>query len=147
MNWTVCCGTQGAANIPANAPELCKWTVYCIVHLINFYDIPPGLLIGMDQTGIIIFMAKNKTYAKKGTKQVDIAECDKKQAYTLCIASTPVGDILPFQQVWNGKTWASPPSTSAKGMDEAIALGFDFASANSKKKNSHFSILKTIKEV
>ncbi len=147
MDWTVRRGTQAAAHIPENAPEMCERALFRIVHLITFYDIPASLIINMDQTGIILFTANNKTYAAKGSRQVTIAGKDEKRAYTLCVATTPAGDILPFQQVWSGKTKQSLPSNRAPGMVEAIASGFDFASADSKKKTSHFSTLKTMKEV
>jgi hypothetical protein len=64
MDWTVRHGTRAAAHIPDDAPVLLERTLFRIVHLINFYDIPPGLIVNMDQTGVIILMAKNKTYAK-----------------------------------------------------------------------------------
>lgn len=147
MDWTVCSGTRASAHIPSNAVELCERTLYHIVHLINFYDIPPELVINMDQTGVMILMTYNKTYAQKGSKQVDITSQDEKQAYTLCVATTPAGDILPFQQVWSGKTRGSLPSGTASGMKEALENGFHFGAADSKKKTSHFSTLKTMKEV
>ncbi|KIM38062.1 hypothetical protein M413DRAFT_13027 [Hebeloma cylindrosporum] len=147
MDWSVRRGTQAAAHIPDDANIVCERALFRIVHLITFYDIPPGLIINMDQTGIILFMANNKMYGPKGASQITIAGKDEKRAYTLCVATTPAGDILPFQQVWSGKTKQSLPSDQAPGMDEAKELGFDFASADSKKTTSHFSTLKTMKEL
>lgn len=77
---------------------------------------------------------------------MDITGRDEKRAYTLCVRTTPTGAILPFQQVWSGKTRGSLPRANANGMAEAKELGFDFAVADSKKKTSHFSTLKTMKE-
>ncbi len=51
MDWTVRRGTQAAAHIPENAPEMCERALFRIVHLITFYDIPASLIINMDQTG------------------------------------------------------------------------------------------------
>jgi len=148
MDWTIRKGTRAAAHIPANVTELCERTFFRIVHLIINYKIPPELLINMDQTGVIIFMTSNTTYEQKGSRQVDIVGKDEKRAYTLCVASTPAGDILPFQQVWSGKTRQSLPSANADGIDEANEnLGFDFVTANSKKASSHFSTFKTMKGV
>lgn len=146
MDWSVRRGTQAAAHILANMSEVCKRTVFRIVHLIHFYNLPPELIIGMDQTGVIILMAHNKTYAPKGSSQVDIAGRDEKRAYTLCVGTTLTGAILLFQQVWSGKTRGSLPTVNAKGMDKAIEFGFDFTTADSKKQTSHFSMLKTMKE-
>lgn len=111
------------------------------------YDIPPELWINIDQLGMFILPHNQITYHDKNAKQVDTHGKEDKRAYTLCVASSAAGDFLPFQQVWSGKTAASLPSSTADGMDEARELGFDFAFAQSKKRTSHFSTLKTMKEV
>lgn len=78
---------------------------------------------------------------------MDIVAKDEKRAFTLLVASTPDGTFLPFQQVWAGASAQSLPSANARGMAEACANGFNFAFAKSDKKGSHFSTLKTMKEV
>lgn len=147
LNWTERKGTRAAAHIPENADKLCQRMFFRIVHLVNWYDIPLCLLINMDQLGIILLLANNTTYHDKGFRQVNVMGKDEKRAYTLCVASTAAGDALPFQQVWSGKTKGSLPKASATSMDEATANGFHFAFADSPKKTSHFSTLKTMKEV
>ncbi|KAJ2936155.1 hypothetical protein H1R20_g939, partial [Candolleomyces eurysporus] len=127
MGWSLRHGTRAAAKLPDDAVEQC-------------------LVVNMDQTGVIILMSKKRTYEQKGARQVSILHQDEKRAYTLCVASTPAGDILPFQQVWAGKTSTSLLSSDAKGHAEALELGFHFTVANSDKKTSHFSTLKTMKE-
>jgi hypothetical protein len=67
--------------------------------------------------------------------------------YMLLIASTADGDFLPFQQVWAGASEQSLPSLNAPGMQDALDRGFDFTFAKSDKKTSHFSTIKTMKEV
>ncbi|KAG6814785.1 hypothetical protein H0H93_012246 [Arthromyces matolae] len=146
LSWTVRHGTRAAAHIPDNAPELCERALFRIFHLILFYDIPLKLLINMDQTGILILLSHLRTYEKKGARQVDIVGKDEKRAYTLCVATTADGDILPFQQIWTGKTQASLPSPKAPGYNEALKLGIQFTTANSPKTTSHFSTFKTMKE-
>ncbi|KAJ3791995.1 hypothetical protein GGU11DRAFT_819129 [Lentinula aff. detonsa] len=138
LDWSVRCGTRAAAHLPSNASELCKRSFFRIVHLVNMYDIPARLRINMDQTGIGLMMTRNKTYEAKGSRQVDIHATDEKRAYTLCVASTP--------DVWSGSTARSLPDSNAIGMDEALEFGFQFTFAASKKKTSHFSTLKTMKE-
>ncbi|KAJ2934644.1 hypothetical protein H1R20_g2448, partial [Candolleomyces eurysporus] len=146
MGWSLRHGTRAAAHLPDDAHAVCERAFYRLVHLIHFYDIPPGLIINMDQTGVYILKSHNITYDTKGKRQVDINNLDEKRAYTLCVASTPAGDILPFQQVWAGQTKASLPTERASSYKEAIDLGFHFAFAQSPKKTSHFSTLKTMKE-
>lgn len=111
------------------------------------YDIPPELWINIDQLGMYILPHNQITYHDKNAKQVDTHGKEDKRAYTLCVASSAAGDFLPFQQVWSGMTAASLPAATADGMDEARELGFDFTFAQSKKRTSHFSTLKTMKEV
>lgn len=147
LDWSIRHGTRAAAHLPDNASELCKRSLFRIFHLINHYDIPPKLRINMDQTGIGLMMTPKTTYAKKGSRQVDIHATDEKRSYTLCVASTPDGDLLPFQVVWSGLSARSLPSGTADGMQEARHFGFDFTFAASAKKTSHFSTLKTMKEV
>ncbi|KAH7904029.1 hypothetical protein BJ138DRAFT_971642, partial [Hygrophoropsis aurantiaca] len=139
-------GTRAAAHIPENSDDLCKHTFFRLVHLINWYDIPLSLIIGMDQLGNYLMAGNDVMYNTKGARQVDVAAKDEKRAYTLCVASTPNGNLLPFQQVWPGSTKKSLPRDNAEGMSEAKEIGIQFASANSPKKTSHFSTLKTMKE-
>lgn len=101
----------------------------------------------MDQTGVVIIPAYNRTYETKGATQVDIAFKDEKRASSLAVATSCAGDFLPFQQIWSGATRRSLPSSNAVGMEEALDCGFNFTYANSDTKNSHFSTLKTMKEV
>ncbi|KAJ3816938.1 hypothetical protein F5878DRAFT_549706, partial [Lentinula raphanica] len=139
-------GTRAAAHLPLDASELCKHSFFRIVHLINMYDIPGHLCINMDQTGIGLMMTRNTTYEAKGSRQVDIHATDEKCAYTLCVASMPDGDLLPFQVVWSGSTARSLPDNTAIGMENALNFGFHFTFAGSKKKTSHFSTFKTMKD-
>jgi hypothetical protein len=103
--------------------------------------------VGFDQVGNYILPSSGMTFAEHGLKQVDIIAKDEKWAYTLLVASTPEGTFLPFQQVWSGGTERSLPSPHTHGIMEAKEKGFDFAFAKSNKKGSHFSSLKTMKEV
>ena len=101
----------------------------------------------MDQLGNYVLPGNTTTYHTKGAKQVDVVAKDEKRAYTLLVASTAGGDFLPFQQVWAGATSRSLPSEDADGMADAESYGFHFAFARSEKKTSHFSTLKTMREV
>ena len=105
------------------------------------------LVVGFDQIGSYILPSSGTTFTERGSRQVNIVAKDEKRAYTLLVASTPEGTFLLFQQVWAGASPQSLPSTNAQGMAEAHANGFDFTFAKSNKKGSHFSTLKTMKEV
>ncbi|KAJ3516355.1 hypothetical protein NMY22_g14227 [Coprinellus aureogranulatus] len=100
----------------------------------------------MDQMGVLILMSKGRTYDKKGTRQVEVRYLDEKRAYTLCVTTTPNGDILGFQQTWSGQTKRSLPTKDAPGYNEALAQGTRFTVAQSQKKTSHFSTFSSMKQ-
>ena len=102
----------------------------------------------MDQIRVYILPNSGYTYEKRGSEQVDIVAKGEKRAYSLLVASSADGDFLPFQQVWSGGTDRSVPSDQAPRLDEACDRGFDFTFTKSEKnKGSHYSTLKTMKEV
>jgi len=102
----------------------------------------------MDQIGVYILLNSGYTFEKCRSEQVDIMAKGKKCAYTLLIASSADRDFLPFQQVWSRATNRSVPSNRVPCMEEACEQGFDFAFSKSEKnKGSHYSTLKTMKEV
>jgi hypothetical protein len=102
----------------------------------------------MDQIGMYILPNSGYTFEKCRLQKVDIMAKDEKRACTLLVASSADGDFLPFQQVWSGTTNCSVPSDRAPHMVEAHERGFDFMFAKSEKnKGSHYSTLKTMKEV
>jgi hypothetical protein len=146
LEWSIRKGTRAARHIPENAQELCEEAAMHFVSVITEHNIPGDLIVGMDQQGITILIGNDCTYDKKGAKQVDIAAHDERRAYTLCVASTAAGSMLPFQQVWARASEASLPKKNLqKPVEEA--KGFCFAFAKSKKQTSHFSTLKTMQEV
>ncbi|KAH9927827.1 uncharacterized protein B0H18DRAFT_1118347 [Fomitopsis serialis] len=116
LGWSVRKGTRAAAHIPDNATELCERTFFRIVHAVVMYDIPATLIVGMDQTGVYVLPNNNTTYEETGVRQVNVAAKDEKRAYTLCVATSADGDILPFQQVWSGQSTRSLPDSDANGM-------------------------------
>lgn len=107
----------------------------------------PQLIINYDQTGVYIRPNQSQTFEERGSKQVSVVGNDEKRAYTLGVASTADGTLLPLEQVWSGSTAKSLPKSTADGFQEAKAHGFHFTFAASKKKTSHFSTLKTMKEL
>jgi hypothetical protein len=145
MKWSVRKGTRDARHIPENHEELCKEAFMRFVNVIAHHEIPLSLVVNMDQQGITLLIGNDHTYDEKGIKQIDITARDERRAYTLCVASTPTGILLPFQQVWGGQSSRSLPEEVYRASAEK--KGIHFAFAQSQKKTSHFSTLKTMKEV
>jgi hypothetical protein len=147
MNWSPRVGTRSAAKLPDDADEQCERTLFRICYALHWNQIPPELLINIDQQGMYVLPNCSTTWETVGTKQIDVIAKDEKRAYTILVGSTPTGDILPFQAFWGGKTAGSLPKDDAPGMDDAKARGFHFAAAASETSpRSHFSTLKTMKE-
>ena len=130
-------------DIPGKVSTLMPLSSRSSFYLISLLQ----LVIGMDQLGNYVWADTKTTFDQKGKRQINITALDEKRAYTLLVATTPTGDALPFQQVWSGATMCSLPKATAEGMSEARELGIHFAFAQSEKKTSHFSTLKTMKEV
>lgn len=63
--------------------------------------------------------------------------------FTLVVASSCGGDILPFQSVWGGTSDASLPKATASRRAEADALGFTYDHGDTR----HWSSLETTKNV
>ncbi|KAF8983362.1 hypothetical protein BDQ17DRAFT_1336533 [Cyathus striatus] len=147
MNWSLRQATRAAAHLPIDAPDSCERTFFCLVYAMKWENIPPSLVVNVDQMGMFVLPSSSRTYHDKGAKQVDAVAKDEKRAYSLLVASSTDRNILPFQQVWGGKSSHSLPSAAAFGISEAIELKFHFAFAASESNpRSHFSTLKTMKE-
>ncbi|KZP06715.1 hypothetical protein FIBSPDRAFT_914658 [Athelia psychrophila] len=100
----------------------------------------------MDQTGVYLVPGNNVTYNDRDVRQVNHASMDEKCAYTLVVASSCTGYILPFQQVGSGATVKICPTGNSNGMEEALDRGFHLTFTKNPKKTSHFSTFKTMIE-
>jgi hypothetical protein len=138
MHWTVQKGTHATKHLPDDWVNVCTKAFFCYHNIIQQHDIT-------DQVGITLLLGNNTTYNVIGQKQIDIVAQDEKCAYSLCVASTPNGNLLPFQQVWSGKTVQLLPQADV--CKSAEAEGFVFSAAQSKKRTSHFSTLESMKDV
>jgi hypothetical protein len=101
----------------------------------------------MDQIGNYVLLSNGYTFHTQGAEQVDIVAKDEKRACSLTVGRSMSRTFLPFQQIWGGATNKGQPSGQAPRMVDAIERGFDFTFAKSAKKGSHYSTLKTVKEV
>ena len=84
--------------------------LFDIKAVVEMMDIPPELVINWDQTGIKIVPVSSWTMEKKGAKRVEIAGVEDKHQITAVFAATAVGDFLPIQVIYQGKTAASLPT-------------------------------------
>ena len=73
-------------------------------------EIPPPLIINLDQTGIHYVPAGSWTMEKEGAKRVEIVAADDKRQITAVFAGTLCGDILPPQLIYKGTTCCCLPT-------------------------------------
>jgi hypothetical protein len=78
----------------------------------------------MDQTQVVYQMGGGLTFDTMGISQVSVLGIDEKHAFTLVVAVSGAGDLLPFQAIFQGKTKLSTPSSKACGCNEANQRGF-----------------------
>lgn len=67
-------------------------------------DIPPELIINWDQTGIKLVPSSNWTMEKRGAKRVEIVGVNDKRQITAVFCGSLMGDFLPIQLIYQGKT-------------------------------------------
>lgn len=77
--------------------------------VVEMEDIPPKLVFNWDQTGISIVPGSSWTMEVKGSKRVEIVGMDDKRQITAVFCGTLMGEFLPLQLIYQGKTSACLP--------------------------------------
>ena len=74
-----------------------------IAYLIKLYNIHLSLVVNTDQTNIhLVPLAGDRTWEKKGSKDVGVIGGDDKRAITACVSSAAYGSLLPVQLIFSG---------------------------------------------
>lgn len=116
-------GGHNAQTLPDDWQEQCERiiSVYCCVYLtllemcyrianrVFRYNIPPELVINLDQMGLMILQNRNKTWVKKGTKSVGVLGGGDKRLITAVPIVTASGKLVSVQLIFAGKTTACEP--------------------------------------
>ena len=108
--------------------------------LINFISIFNNILFCISHVGIhLVPMAHERTWERKGSKDIKVVGLEDKRHVTVCVSSTSDGVLLPMQVIFMDKTKHSLPTT----FDAKLCLdhGFHFTMTC-----NHWSNLKTCKE-
>ena len=109
MGWSWRVSTSAASKLPndwrTRGIEMAKRIAYNV----QLYKIHPSMIVNVDQTGVRLVAADNKTYDTKCAKSVKVIGNDDKRQITACIASSADGDLLPLQLIFEGKTKLSEP--------------------------------------
>ena len=83
-----------------------------ISDIVKMENIPCELILNSDQTGVRLVPSCNWTMDNKGVKRVSISGIDDKRQITLVLCGSMIGDFLPPQLIYKGKTKRSHPKTS-----------------------------------
>ena len=75
-----------------------------VVATVEMEEIPPQLILNWDQTGIRIVPSTNWTMDRQGVKRVEIGGACDKRLITAVFCGSLVGDFLPIQLIYKGKT-------------------------------------------
>ena len=75
-----------------------------VVSTVMMEEIPPHLILNWDQTGIKIVPSSSWTMDKCGAKRVELTGVDDKRQITAVFCGSLVGDFLPVQLIYTGKT-------------------------------------------
>ena len=67
-------------------------------------EIPPELVINWDQTGLNLVPVASWTMARKGSNRVETKGLEDKHQITGVFCALMVGEFLPIQLVYKGKT-------------------------------------------
>jgi DDE superfamily endonuclease len=127
LKWVLRKPTKASQKVPADAIN--QITNSFFRHVLTFRDAPirhPAFQVNMDQTQVVYQMGGGLTFELMGAAQVPVLGLEEKRAFTLVVAVSGLGEVLPFQAIFQGKTSQSTPSTKAPGREEATRLGFLF---------------------
>ena len=75
-----------------------------VVATVEMEEIPPELILNWDQTGIRIVPSNSWTMDQQGVRRVEIGGASDKRLITVMFCGSLVGDFLPIQVIYQGKT-------------------------------------------
>jgi len=140
LNYTYRTATRAVQKAPADWEKQCEDAFLRLVAVIRTYRVPPELVLNADQTGLCLIPTGNKTWAEKGAKQVDVFGKEEKRQFTLMVATSAAGDILPFQSIHKGKTAGVLPGVRYR--TEGEELGIRWVPGGQKHWSSFKSMVK-----
>jgi hypothetical protein len=114
MRWGMRKPTKASQKVPANAVDQIELSFFR--HVLTFRDAPiqhAAFHVNMDQTQVVYQLGGGLTFNVIGSSQVPVLNLDEKWAFTLVVAVSATGDLLPFQAVFQGKMKQSVLSRTA----------------------------------
>ena len=104
MNFVKRKATKTCKKVPDNLEELRTAYTSSITNKMAEHNIPPELVINLDETGLPIVPVSQWTFADKGSKQIPVTGLDDKRQITGLLACSLSGELLPPQMIYQGTT-------------------------------------------
>lgn len=96
--------TAKSKHTIANFSRLKEHFLRDVVATVMMEEIPPELILNWDQTGIKIVSSNTWTMDQQGVKRVEVCGANDKRLITAVFCGSLVGDFLPIQVIYQGKT-------------------------------------------
>ena len=103
-------GTKAAKKVPDNFPEICSAFLERVATAVKEHNIPPQLVLNMDETGLPIIPVSEWSLDEKGTTQVPIVGLEDKRQITAVLSCTATGKLLSAQLLYQGNNDSLPPA-------------------------------------
>ena len=75
-----------------------------VTTIVEIEEIPPELILNFDQTGVKIVSSSTWTMDREGSRRVKVVRISDKHMITAVFCGSLVGDFLPVQVIYEGKT-------------------------------------------
>lgn len=124
LGWSLYKATCAAQKYPPNVYTKLLHEFVLFACLVRGEEIPAVCIVNADQTQVVYNAGSHSTWNASGKRQVHILVLEEKRAFTLLVAASLSGNILPFQAIYGGKSLCSLPDPDAQGSAEAHSLGF-----------------------
>lgn len=95
-----------------NFAEVKKAFLDEVVAIVTMEEVPAELILNWDQTGIRLVPSSSWTMDKRGTRRVEMVGVNDKRQITAVFCGNLLGDFLPVQVIYKGKTPRCHPSYS-----------------------------------
>ena len=78
LNWVPRAPTKAARKQPLDWEDHCRDACYRLAWAIKQWDIPPELIVNMDQTNCLLAQGSSMTYAERGSHQISVTGFEEK---------------------------------------------------------------------
>ncbi|KAG8695976.1 hypothetical protein FRC09_008822 [Ceratobasidium sp. 395] len=124
LGWSLRKATRAAQKYPSDVNTVLLHAFLLFARVVRDEEVPAACIVNADQTQVVYNAGGHSTWNPSGERQVHILGNEEKRAFTLLVAASLSGEILPFQAIYGGKTSRSLPDSNTRGHAEARKLGF-----------------------